>query len=100
MAIKNPNTNGDVIDFFEMPSVIWRKEYETNHKKLAMLIQHLSDYMILVSSDPWDTLRNPKVNQSMFDGTLNEKEVDELFSGLLYAFGEKGAGEFMDYKFF
>lgn len=100
MAIKNPNTNGDVIDFFEMPSVIWRKEYETNHKKLAMLIQHLSDYMILVSSDPWDTVRNPKVNQSMFDGTLNEKEVDELFSGLLYAFGEKGAGEFMDYKFF
>jgi hypothetical protein len=90
----------DLIDLYEFPSIIWRKEYETNPKKLSMLVQHISDYMLLVAGMPWNVAKNPPINRSMFEGNLSEEEVDEVFSGVLYAFGERGAGELQDYKFF
>ena len=95
------NYNSDeAIDLHEFPSIIWRKEYETSPRKMLGLVQHISDYLLLVSSQPWNMYKNPSFNYSMLEGNMKDTELKKEFEGLLYAYGDEGPGELNDYKFY
>ena len=86
----------DEIDFHEVPAVIWRDEYNDNHRGLQRQVQHISDYML--ARDPSIYRHgNPNVAKCrrVYNGIIDPDDYDTASN----TFGSPGVAEIKDYKF-
>lgn len=90
---------GSKIDFMRHPDIIWNKEYETDDKKIKMLIQHISDHILYYENFTEDSAKRDE-NYKIFKGDIKDPVVRNHYKGVEFALGAEGSGKLQDYKFF